>query len=151
MKFSYASYVSGVPSSGEFIILRRPEIPITISGPSGTVSFMGLVDTGSDHTIFPKSVADYLDIPVDPVIGSAASVFGGQRVRLSEGEAILKLESEGQSLLWKTMVCFFPFAAADEETVILGHASFLDYFSATFDGKSGILTLSPNDELPVLE
>jgi hypothetical protein len=33
--------------------------------------------------------------------------------------------------------------------VILGHDGFLDYFTATFDGKAGTLTLLPNDELPI--
>ena len=32
--------------------------------------------------------------------------------------------------------------------MILGHAGFLDYFTATFDGNSGTLTLIANDELP---
>ena len=50
---------------------------------------------------------------------------------------------------WNTPVCFFEFPTANEETVILGHAGFLDYFTATFDGKLGIVTLIPNDDFPL--
>ena len=35
--------------------------------------------------------------------------------------------------------------------IILGHTGFLEYFTATFDGKFGALTLVPNDELPAIE
>jgi hypothetical protein len=146
--FPYSSIISADPGTGDFLLFRRPEIPVTISGPIGSATYVGLVDTGSDNTIFPRSVAELLGISVQTSSGPAASVFGGQRVQLLTGEAILKLESDGQTLIWKTAVCFFDFATPEEETVILGHSAFLDYFTATSDGKSGVLTLIPNDELP---
>jgi hypothetical protein len=36
----------------------------------------------------------------------------------------------------------------ERSAVILGHAGFLDYFEATFDGKLGTLSLRANDDLP---
>ena len=35
--------------------------------------------------------------------------------------------------------------------LILGHSGFLDYFTANFDGENGILTLTPNAELPIAD
>jgi hypothetical protein len=36
----------------------------------------------------------------------------------------------------------------EEETVILGHQGFLDYFTATFIGEECVLDLEPNSYLP---
>jgi hypothetical protein len=37
---------------------------------------------------------------------------------------------------------------ANQETLILGHQGFLDYFTATFDGDNCVLDLKPNPHLP---
>jgi hypothetical protein len=146
--FPYSSIISPDPSTGDFLLVRRPEIPVTILGAAGAATYIGLVDTGSDHTIFLTSVADHLGIQVQEATGPAASVFGGQRIQLLVGEAVLKLEAGGQTSSWKTVVCFFDFTTPEEEAVVLGHAGFLDYFTAIFDGKAAVLSLEPNDELP---
>ena len=149
MIFPYSSIISVEPLTGDFLLLRRPEIPVKIRGPKGSATYVGLVDTGSDNTIFPRAVADFLGISLEATSGPQASVFGGQRIRLRTGGAVLSLESGDESMGWNTPVCFFEFPTANEETVILGHAGFLDYFTATFDGKLGIVTLIPNDDFPL--
>jgi hypothetical protein len=146
MKFPYSSIISQAPGGEEFFVIRRPEIPVTIESPIGRLTVIGLVDTGSDNTIFPKSVADHLQIPIATTNGPAASVFGGQRVQLLEGEVTLTLEMEdGPRSRWTAMVCFYEFSTSEEECVILGHSGFLEFFTATFDGKLAELTLEPND------
>ena len=72
-------------------------------------------------------------------------------MHLSVGEVTRTLQAQGEEVRWATEVCFFEFPDLDEESLVLGHSGFLDYFSATFDGKSGTLTLEPNDELPVAD
>jgi hypothetical protein len=151
MIFPYQPIISEAPDGIDFILILRPEVPITIVGPLGSESYVGLVDTGSDHTILPKSIADDLGIVLRPASGPPANVFGGHRVHLLIGEVILKLEADGSMLSWETTLLFFDFLKADDEAVILGHSGFLDFFTATFDGKLGTLTLLPNDELPVVE
>jgi hypothetical protein len=37
---------------------------------------------------------------------------------------------------------------ASQETLILGHQGFLDYFTASFDGDECALELTPNRHLP---
>jgi hypothetical protein len=147
MRFPYSSVISIGSGSGEFLLLRRPGIPVVIIGPQGSATYIGLVDTGSDNTIFPKSVADYLGIPCEPITG-AANVFGGHRVQLLNGNAVLKLEVDGDSCAWNAALCFYDFPSPEDETVIFGHNGFLDYFTATFDGELGVLTSLPNSELP---
>jgi hypothetical protein len=110
---------------------------------------LALVDTGSDNTILPRSIATDLGIPLRDAPGPPASVFGGYTVRLLTGEVTLRIQSDNETVEWRTEACFFEFPNREDETVILGHAGFLDYFTATFDGKLGELTLIPNDELPL--
>jgi len=148
MRFPYSSLIAADPASGDFLVFRRPEIPVTIIGPAGWVTYIGLVDTGSDNTIFPKSVADYLRIRLEPASVGAATAFGGNRVEFQAGDVELRVAVDGESVRWPTPVCFFDFPTQEDETVILGHSGFLDYFLASFDGKLGVLTLVANDELP---
>jgi hypothetical protein len=148
MIFLYRASVAAAPDGDDYILILRPEIPVTVAGPNGSATYLGLVDTGSDHTVFPKSIADDLGIPLQPSSGQDASAFGGHRIQLLIGEAVLGLEADEDSLTWQTPIFFHDFKAKEEETVILGHSGFLDYFTATFDGKQGALTLIPNDELP---
>jgi len=152
MIFPYRSVVAEAPDGKDFYyLLRRPEIPILVHGPTRAGNYIGLVDTGSDHTILPMTVARYLGISVRLESGPAASAFGGHRVQLSVGEVILTLQSQGKAINWATEVCFFEFPDQEEESFVLGHSGFLDYFTATFDGKLGTLTLEPNDELPIAD
>jgi predicted aspartyl protease len=136
---------------GDFHLLLRPEIEVSIQGPSGSATYIGLVDTGSDNTIFPKSIADDLGISLEKAPTPASKTFGGHSVELLVGEAVLRLEASDDVVAWRTLLNFYDFPEQNEEAVILGHAGFLDYFTATFDGKDGLLTLVPNDELPQAE
>ncbi len=56
------------------------------------------------------------------------------------GEVTLKLEV----LAWPAHVRFFEFSSSEEESVILGHSGFLEFFLATFDGVRDELTLEQN-------
>jgi hypothetical protein len=147
MKFKYRSAFSSDPNSDDLIIFRRPEIPLTIFGPLGGATSVGLVDTGADFTIFPKSIADYLGIPMTTSGLSSAASFAGESLPLMEGEVTILIRDSDEQIVWKTDVCFFDFRSSDIETVILGHSSFLDNFIATFDGELSQLELKPTREL----
>lgn len=150
MLFHYQPIVSEPPDGGDYLLILRPEIPIAVIGPSQSITLLGLVDTGSDNTILPKIVAEQLNIPLQNAHGPEATVFGGNRVRLLAGEVTLQIEADGESLRWSTPIYFFDFPKHHDETAILGHAGFLDYFTAVFDGKEGTLALLPNDDLPTV-
>jgi predicted aspartyl protease len=151
MIFRYRSTVCEAPDGDGFIEILRPVVTITVSGPEKSASCIGLVDTGSDHTILPKSMADELGITVRPASGTPASAFGGHQVRLLFGEARLSLVGSDETVSWIATVFVYDFPNPGDEIAILGHTGFLDYFTAIFDGKLGTLTLLPNDELPVAE
>ncbi|RPI85491.1 MAG: hypothetical protein EHM42_06670 [Planctomycetaceae bacterium] len=58
------------------------------------------------------------------------------------------LTDDIESIEWNMRVQFFKTENPADNQVILGHAGFLDYFSANFDGLNAILTLFSNESLP---
>lgn len=150
MKFEYRPAIIATPDGGDYLLILRPEIPVTIIGRRDASPIIGLVDTGSDNTILPMSVAEKLGVPVRATAGPPAQVFGGNHVQLFAGEVAFELRSADEFIHWKADVYFHDFPPGEVETAILGHAGFLDYFTATFDGLEGILTLLPNEELPAV-
>jgi hypothetical protein len=148
MNFPYRSYISDAPDGDGFIELLRPVVKVSVAGPAASANCIGLVDTGADHTILPKSLAEELGIAIQPAAGAPASVFGGQPVQLWFGDAKLSIFESDEIISWAATVFFYDSTKSENEMVILGHTGFLDYFTATFDGKVGVLTLIPNDELP---
>lgn len=147
MLFPYSVTISEDPSSGDYFVFRRPELPIRLIGPRGSEDLVALVDTGADRTIFPLGSAARLGIETFLSPGAGANDVSGRPIELLAGEAVLELEREGELIRWHELVWFHDFPLSND-AVILGHAGFLDYFTAEFDGKLGVLSLTPNDDLP---
>jgi predicted aspartyl protease len=147
MIFDYLASVVAVDGD-EFGLIFRPVIPITIEGPNGTIDVYALVDTGSDSTIFPRFVAERLGIPLHVAPNLKATAFGWTPIELEMGPVRLFLTDGRESCRWTETVGFFDSSGDADEMAVLGHAGFLNYFTATFDGKDGQLTLIPNELLP---
>ncbi|HEY3966669.1 MAG TPA: hypothetical protein VGM05_19055 [Planctomycetaceae bacterium] len=79
------------------------------------------------------------------------TAFGGQQLATWFGDIILEIGSDAECYRWQAHVQFFEFPSPDEESLILGHSGFLDYFTAVFDGEQEILTLTPNGDLPAMK
>jgi hypothetical protein len=150
MKFPYSAFLSEAPDTGEEIIIFRPEVPLRLRGASGQAVFMALVDTGADNTIFPMSIARDLGIETQKAKGRGAVAFGGQEIPLSFADIDLQISDDKSALRWIGRVYFSDFGGDREETLIVGHEGFLDFFTASFDGEQTTLTLHPNKELPIL-
>jgi hypothetical protein len=149
MRFDYTAIISSAPDSGEPIVVFRPEVRVVVRGPNGSGDFVALVDTGADNTIMPNSIARTLGIPLIAGKGPAAKAFGGQEIALSYADVELELvhPTQKERLRWLARVYFIA-AGDDEDTLILGHEGFLDYFTATFIGEECALDLAPNVYLP---
>ncbi|MGO8750076.1 MAG: aspartyl protease family protein [Thermoguttaceae bacterium] len=150
MRFPYSLAVVRSIDTGEEIVLLRPEVPIHLYGPAGTVEVVALVDTGADNSIFPLSIARDLGIETTEGKGPAATAFGGQQIALSFADVVLELSQAGVTIRWQGRLHFADFPGDTEKAVILGHEGFLDYFTATFDGAECSLELEPNDSIPVV-
>jgi hypothetical protein len=78
MTFPYTLNIARSTDTGDEIVILRPEIPVRVYGPAGTSEVLALLDTGSDNSILPLSIARDLRIPTTPGRGPAAKAYGGQ-------------------------------------------------------------------------
>jgi len=145
VKFYYQPVATISPDEGREQFILRPLIPILIVGRSDGALFTALVDTGADNTILPKTVAEYLNIPLQPCEGPAPVAFGGTQLGMHYGEATFHLRDGGESSHWRCRVLFHE---GEDEVAVLGQEGFLEYFTAVFDGEAGTLELRPNASLP---
>jgi hypothetical protein len=146
--FRYVGAVIYSPFDGLPDAASRPEIPLVIRGPAGEQDLLGLVDTGSDLTIFPKSVADDLGIALTASPGRPVVGFSGHPTSLLIGRAAIRIEQGSDVIGWEDDLLFHDSGSTENEPAILGHIGFLEFFTATFDGANGILTLTDNGLSP---
>ena len=147
MIFPYDASLTRAPD-GTIVTTYRPMIPIRIVGPDAAALYLALVDTGADGTVLPRSVADDLGIVPDDQKADDVTAFGGTRLRTAPAKAQFELSDGTDSCRWETTVDFVEFPDPQHETLILGHEGFLQFFTATFNGKMKTVELLPNDALP---
>lgn len=148
MKFLYQPVLTIDPVSGDGLLAGRPEVVLTVHGERAARSYRALVDTGADRSVFPRSMADDLGIRLNEAKGNGGTTFSGETLSLKVGMVLLELADETALLRWPAAVLFHDFHSGSEESIVLGHAGFLEYFSATFDGYEGSLSLVPNADFP---
>lgn len=148
MIFEYSSVLVRDAETGDPGLILRPEVSIRVIGPADERLLWALVDTGADNTILPMSVAEQCGIATVNGTGPMLEAYGGQKITTRFGNIAFELRAGSDVIRWQARVQFFDFDSPEQESIVLGHADFLDYFTATFDGLEGILTLLPNEELP---
>jgi predicted aspartyl protease len=148
MKFSYREYVSIFPGTNDYRLILRPVMTIRVVGPNADARWDALVDSGADETLFPLSLADVLGVELDQELVSEAAGISGDRLKIQYGDVELRIESDTETVAWKTTVGFVDFGSARDEVIILGHGGCLDFFTAIFDGENAELELIPNALLP---
>jgi predicted aspartyl protease len=145
MIFSYVRHrvdpSSAIPS-GE---VARPEVPIRVIGPAGSVELSGLIDTGADHIFFPVLLADMLGIELTNVRGETAEGAGGHQLKLWPAEVEIEISGDGRTYRWRAHVGFIE-GSDDSAAAYLGHAGFLEYFTATFDSSQLTVELNAHDD-----
>lgn len=127
--------------------IRRPIIAIVVEGPSGRRLLDGLLDTGSDRTIFPQHEAKPLGLQLSPRADGTIRTAGGITVAYRLAEVVLELRAIGSVLRWKTTVSF---AEEPLNLLHLGTRGFLEYFHCTFMGPEEKVVLDPRPSLPAI-
>lgn len=145
MIFPYVSYdvepSSAIPSGTIF----RPEVLIRIIGPRRSFQVSGLLDTGADQVCVSASLARRLGIDLG---GVAEKVFaaGGHESDVWPATLEIEIILDGDLYRWRAEIGFI---AGDDDPPIayLGHAGFLEFFRATFDGETRTIELLPGEKL----
>jgi hypothetical protein len=122
-------------------------VTIDVIGSLRRQRIQALVDTGSDETVFPASLAKAIGVQLDHASASQASAVGGQVVQLIPGSVMLQLTEGEQKHRWQMTAGFLEVNRPEDEVSLLGYAGFLEFFRATFDSEQQELELTPNDSL----
>jgi hypothetical protein len=125
--------------------IARPIIAVGIEGPSGKRLLDGLLDTGSDPTVFPQDEALALGIALPAPINGTIKTAGGVLIAYRLAEAILELRGAAVSVRWKTLIAF---AEGPLSLIHLGTRGFLEHFHCTFFGPEKKILLTPCASLP---
>lgn len=123
----------------------RPMIAVVVEGPRGRRLLDGLLDTGSDRTIFPQREASVLGIPLPHRPDGIIKTAGGVSIAYRLADVVLELRASGGVIRWRTSVAF-----AEEPLAILhlGTRGFLEYFHTTFRGPERQVVLVSHSSLP---
>jgi hypothetical protein len=147
VRFAYLPFaVAATPAHPGSTVAYRPYIPIRIIGPGGSARLHGLVDTDADQTVLPRAIAEPLGIDIDPEARARFRGVGGHLVTAYYGRVELEVGTRSRRYRWPVTVAFLDSAAG----VILGHAGFLHYFTASVNGQHRYVTIAPNNMLPAL-
>lgn len=147
MRFRYASYEVEPSLTVPDGVLYRPEIVIDVIGSRRTETIQALVDTGSDETVFPMSLARAIGVQLERDATGQASAVGGHAIELVPGSVTLEITQADVTYRWDAVVQFLDVDQPEDEVALLGFAGFLEFFKATFDGDSRELQLTAGSRL----
>lgn len=136
-----------IPSLGGSLIRYRPVMAVLLTGPSGSWLRDGLLDTGSDDTVFKESLASLLGVDLTQAEQRVVGLAGRpQPVRCRYAPVVLRITDGVQETYeWTAVVGFVP---GPLHYNLLGHAGFLDFFDATFRGDDHEAILTPKPSFP---
>ncbi len=145
MNISYLSGKTKVPqpSLGGGTVRHRPITAVRISGPGGTWLLDGLLDSGSDDTIFPEWLAGIVGLDLHLATEQEIHLAGRAKpLRCRYLSAQLRItDGKQETYEWDGVVGF---VAVPMKFPLLGQAGFLHYFDVSFLGADHMAVLIPN-------
>jgi hypothetical protein len=134
-----------IPSLGGASVRYRPILPTRVFGPLGSRLFDGCLDSASDDTIFPLSVARRLGIDLTGAAQGQAQPVGGHSVPYLYATVILRLTDGLETCEWTATVGFVDLPL---RWALLGHAGYLDFFDVELRGARREVFIKPNHTFP---
>jgi hypothetical protein len=114
---------------------RRPNLAGWALANGKSFDFVGVVDSGADHSIFPFSAAFALGI--DPMAGDP------QVCRGASGQSVVYLLPLTLAFAFGSFAAQVGFMETAPETVLLGQTGLFDFARITMDRRAGIFTIEP--------
>ena len=118
--------------------IYRPWIPIEIINPKNNkvVSTMALVDTGADHSVFPRFAADQtqLNLKDDAISSETMQGLAESKIEVWKHSFKIHLRSpDRKSVLWRSKEMIIACVEHDNIPPILGFSNFMCHFKITFN------------------
>lgn len=114
---------------------------------NGDAWVLALLDTGADEVLLGLSVASEIGIDFDPLMRWQVGGFGGQSYEAVLGRVDVEVTDDLELLRLSIAVGIVDYGnPALEDTVILGHSGFLEFFDADFHGADRFVELLPNSD-----
>lgn len=130
-------------------VTYRPIIPFRIIGDATDDYLRGLADTGADHSLLPRSIADRIGAEIDERTRWTVGGFAGQTARAVMGHVRMEITDGSATHQWSAQVGFVDYDDPEKESIaLLGHLGFLQFFNAQFRGKDHVVILEPNGTFP---
>ena len=138
------------PSLGGGLVRYRPIVAVRVAGPTGSWILDGLLDPGSDDTIFPEWIAPMIGVDLSVADDHNLHLAGrGKPIRCRYTSAKLRItDGKQETYEWDAVVGF---VAVPLRCPLLGHAGFLQYFDVTFQGADRAAILAPNASFPAMK
>lgn len=147
LRFPYQIYPMNHPvySLGGRYARPRPVISVSLIGPTDTRAKDALLDTGSDDTLFPETLATKIGVDLSNAPLLLGSGIGGQPVPVRFAQINLRLTTQTEVREWPAWVGFTP---ALMTLPVLGFAGCLQFFTSTFIGDMQLVELEVNSLYP---
>jgi hypothetical protein len=123
------------------MIRLRPVIPVRIAASGGSQLLDGLLDTGSDETVFEDWVAKPLGIDLAQAPSEPVNLVGRGTIDCRYTTVTLVLTDGKEACRWPALVGFVPIKLQYQ---LLGHSGCLEYFDAEFRGADREIFLETN-------
>jgi hypothetical protein len=132
-----------IPSLGGGRLRHRPIKAVLLTGSAASRLFDGLLDTGADDTVFAEAIATIVGVDLTQSEERLVGLAGRPGpVRCRYAPVQLRISDGGsETYEWRAVAGFLP---GPLHYNLLGHAGFLQFFNAHFDGAAREVTLTPN-------
>ena len=127
--------------------IERPIVPLRVEAADGKWNLVDvLLDTGSDVTLFPSSLARYLGIDLAGVDESTVSSILGTQAAYRSWNVFLELRRPPDVLRWRATVGF---VARQMNYGILGTRGFFEFFTLRYHAREHWIEIEPGGPLPM--
>ncbi|MCY2995000.1 MAG: hypothetical protein NTY19_45130 [Planctomycetota bacterium] len=126
--------------------IHRPIVAVHLQASAGRwLSIDALVDTGSDVSLFPESLARRLALDLRGVSPTPLTSALGTVATYRPVELVLELRRFPDVLRWKTTVGFLdrPMTYG-----LLGTKGFFEFFTMHYDARGHLFEIEPAGDLP---
>ncbi len=130
-----------IPSLGGATVRYRPILSTRVFGPLGSRLNDGCLDSASDDTIFPLSLARRLGIDLTGAAQGTAQPVGGLTIPYSYATVTLRLSDGIETCEWPATVGFVDLPL---RWALLGHAGYLEFFDVELRGAHREVVITPN-------